>query len=245
MALPDGTVNWPLLFGCILTAYGPIATLFFILIGKRAQLIIIALTSAFIWLISVLISATIWQIIPVLKSSAEATICVTILIQEIGRYTYFQLYSRGVVAIQKVTTTKHQLPLNDFTSSLASGVGYSLMHSLMVYGTVLGSSTGFRGAAFRDYCTLPVVFTGAITSLALSISDVALMVMAFAGYRSRNWSIICMVLVLHLGIGLSALANFKSNGCVISIPIHYGGAVLACVGAKFFAGRSRSYGRSY
>ena len=118
MALPGGTVNWPLLFGCIFTAFGPITTLFFILIGKRAQLIIIALTAAFIWLISTLISATIWQIIPALKSSIEATICITVVIQEIGRYTFYQLYSHGVVAIQKVTTTKHQLPLNDFTSSL-------------------------------------------------------------------------------------------------------------------------------
>lgn len=83
------------------------------------------------------------------------------------------------------------------------------MHSLTVYGSVLGSSTGFRGAAYRDYCELPVVFTGAITALALSISDVALMVMAFVGYRSRNWSIICMVVILHLGIGLSVRSSLN------------------------------------
>jgi anterior pharynx defective protein 1 len=120
MGLSDARVNWPLFLGSILTAFGPLAAFFFVVISKRAQLVIISLFGAFTWLASILVTATLWQIIPPLKNSIEATIPVGIVIQEIFRFVFFELYTRTERAIQKVTTRKHQLPLNDVTSSLGT-----------------------------------------------------------------------------------------------------------------------------
>lgn len=203
MALHDGLVNWPLFFGCILLAFGPISALFFTVIARRAQLVILTLAGAFIWMCAVLVTAAIWHIPPI-KTSLEATIPIGVVVQEGFRYLFFVGYTKTELAVQKVATSKHQLPLNDITSSLAGGVGFALMHSLMMYGSLVGSSTGSRGAAFSSSCErIPLVFSAAISTLALTMLDVALMVVAFDGYRKRSYLAIGAVAVIHLGVALS------------------------------------------
>ncbi|DAZ95259.1 TPA: hypothetical protein N0F65_002371 [Lagenidium giganteum] len=237
MALHDGRVNWPLFFGCILIAFGPLAAFFFVVVGQRAQLMILALSGAFVWMVSILVTSTLWQI-PALGESLEATLAVGIVLQEIARYVFFVLYTRTERAVQKVTTSTHQLPLNDLTSSIAGGVGFALMHSLMMYGSMIAASTGARGAAFSDSCPgVPLVFSTAFMTLALTVLDVALMVIAFDGYRKKSIPSIAFVIIVHLGVGLSALANKSDNGCTISIPIHYAGALLASGAAYVLIGR--------
>ncbi|KAG2802942.1 hypothetical protein PC111_g18566 [Phytophthora cactorum] len=193
-------------------------TLFFVVVAKRAQLVILALSGAFVWLVAILVTATLWQIIPPLKTSLSAT----------------------VPAVKRVTTSSHQLPLNDITSSLAGGVGFSVMHALLMFGSLVGSSTGSRGAAFSSSCeSIPLIFSAAISTLALTALDVALMVVAFDGYRKRSVLAVGAVFVIHMGVALSALANMETNGCYISIPVHYAGAALACAGATTIVWRSK------
>jgi anterior pharynx defective protein 1 len=203
MALHDGLVNWPLLFGCVLVAFGPIAALFFTVIARRAQLVILALAGAFTWMVAVLVTATIWQI-PGIKTSLEATIVIGVVVQEGFRLLFFHLYTRTEQAVHAVTTHKHQLPLNDITSSLAGGVGFALMHALMMYGSLLAGSTGARGAAFSSACeSIPLVFAAALSTLALTLLEAALMVVAFHAYRNKSVLAVAAVVVIHLGVALS------------------------------------------
>lgn len=83
------------------------------------------------------------------------------------------------------------------------------MHALMMYGSVVGSSTGSRGAAFSSSCeSVPLIFSGALSTLALTLMDVALMVVAFDGYRKKSPVIIGAVFVIHLGVALSVRDDF-------------------------------------
>ncbi|CAH0485937.1 unnamed protein product [Peronospora farinosa] len=240
MALHDGLVNWPLFFGCILLGFGPLASLFFIVVAKRAQLVIISLSGAFIWLVAILVTASLWHLIPPLKTSLAATIPLGVIVQEAFRLLFFYLYTHTELAVKRLTTSCHQLPLNDITSSLAGGVGFALMHSLLMFGSLLGSSTGSRGAAFSTSCdSIPLIFSAAISTLALTIIDVGLMIIAFDGYRKRSVLLIGTVFGIHMGVALSALANLDTNGCFISIPVHYAGAVLVCLGATTIGYRSK------
>lgn len=122
MGLHNGIVNWPLLFGCILLAFGPLASLFFVLISQRAQLVIISLGGAFTWLVAILLTATIWYIIPPLKDSVEATIPFSVVVQELFRLAFYVGYTKTERAVQNVATSTHQLPLNDLTSSLGAAL---------------------------------------------------------------------------------------------------------------------------
>lgn len=120
MGLSDSNVNWPLFAGCILTAFGPLAALFFVVVARRAQLMILALSGAFVWLVAILITATLWRIIPPLKTSVEATVPLAVVIQEAARVVFYALYTRTERAVLKVTTSSHQFPLNDITSGLGT-----------------------------------------------------------------------------------------------------------------------------
>lgn len=78
------------------------------------------------------------------------------------------------------------------------------MHSLMMYGSVVGSSTGSRGAAFSSSCeSVPLIFSSALSTLALTVMDVGLMVVAFDGYRKNSVVAIAAVFVIHMGVALS------------------------------------------
>ena len=118
MGITVNEVEWALFFGCLFLAFGPLTSMFFIVISRRAQLVILAITSAFAWMTSILVSALFWIIIPPLKESISATVPVSVLIQEAFRYGLFRGYMKAEDAIQKVTTPTAQLPLNDLTSSL-------------------------------------------------------------------------------------------------------------------------------
>ncbi|CAK4078665.1 unnamed protein product [Aphanomyces euteiches] len=227
----------------MLTAFAPITCLFMVVVAKRAQLVILTITAAFFYLLGLLVSATLWSIIPPLHDSIQATIPVSIIIQEIFRYAFFQVYIRSEQAVKRVTTKQNQLPLNDLTSSFASGVGFALMRSLMLYGSVLAASMTGEGAAFTSTCPqLPLSGSlAALSTLALSLMDVALMVLAFEGYRKRSPGHIAAVVLIHLGSGLSNLVNLNEVGCQASIPLTYVAALLAVVAAIISVKRASSF----
>ncbi|RHZ33498.1 hypothetical protein DYB37_008598 [Aphanomyces astaci] len=234
-------VQWALFWGCMLTAFGPISFLFFTVVAQRAQLVILSITAAFFYLLGLLVAATLWTVIPPLHDSIHATIPVAILVQELFRYAFFVVYIRCEQAVKRVTTKQNQLPLNDLTSSFASGVGFALMRALMMYGTVLASSLAGEGASFTATCPqIPLVFASALSTLALTLLDVALMVLAFEGYRKRSAAHIVAVVLLHLGSGLSNMLNLNEVGCSASIPLTYVAASLAVVAATLSVKRASS-----
>ncbi|RHY90774.1 hypothetical protein DYB35_005489 [Aphanomyces astaci] len=230
-------VQWALFWGCMLTAFGPISFLFFTVVAQRAQLVILSITAAFFYLLGLLVAATLWTVIPPLHDSIHATIPVAILVQELFRYAFFVVYIRCEQAVKRVTTKQNQLPLNDLTSSFASGVGFALMRALMMYGTVLASSLAGEGRLVHRHMSAD---PASLSTLALTLLDVALMVLAFEGYRKRSAAHIVAVVLLHLGSGLSNMLNLNEVGCSASIPLTYVAASLAVVAATLSVKRASS-----
>lgn len=208
--LHDGLVNYPLFFGCILIGFGPISALFFLVIAKRAQLVILTLSGAFLWLVAILVTASLWHILPPLTTSLAATIPVAVIIQEIFRVLLFFLYTKTETAVKRVTTSSHQLPLNDMTSALATGLGVASMHAVLMFGSLVASSTGARGAAFSSSCeSIPLVFSAALSTLPLTLMDVALMILAFDGYRKRSGLEIAAVVGIRMGVAVSVRCYYQ------------------------------------
>ncbi|KDO30715.1 hypothetical protein SPRG_04617 [Saprolegnia parasitica CBS 223.65] len=231
--------EWVLFWGSLLTAFAPISALFLLVVAQRAQLVILAITAAFFYLLGLLVAATVWTAIPPLQTSIQATIPISILIQELFRYLFFNVYVRCELAVKKVTTKQNQLPLNDLTTAFASGVGFALMRALMLYGTVLAASVQGEGAAFTDSCpSVPLVFASALSTLALTLMDVALMIVAFEGFRKKSVAHIAAVVLIHLGSGLSNMLNLNEVGCKASIPLTYVATALAIAAAMLTLKRS-------
>lgn len=115
--------------------------------------------------------------------------------------------NHGTTTTNTTTTVSEtmalQLQLNDLSCSLASGVGYAILHSLFLYGTLLaseggesnsyddggsyvggGGSTGYGGTLYQDSCgAIPSLFHGAIIAMCFSTLDVCWMMLCFYGMR--------------------------------------------------------------
>lgn len=129
--------------GCGMIAYAPSFSLL-ILFSKRPQLIIVALAAAFTWLCSSLFTSLIWWFIHLSNHNIWPLIIIlSSIIQEGLRYIFVLAYRKTENMIQKSSPhSNNAFPLNDISSSLAAGVGFGLMHSLLFYGSVLASSGG-------------------------------------------------------------------------------------------------------
>ena len=93
------------------------------------------------------------------------------------------------------------------------------MQMVMMYGSVLASSLGGKGAVFTDACEdLPLIFVSGksktetpspsthhwigLLALAFGILNVALMIVAFDAYRRMSIVSIGSVVALHMAAGL-------------------------------------------
>jgi anterior pharynx defective protein 1 len=228
-------------FGVIansLVAFGPIAAIAILLVSKRSHLSIISVVGAFAWMLSNVISAVLWVAIPPLKASWLWVIPSGVVVQEIMRYGFYCLYARSEKAIVKAmhgTTTQTQqstqdvprdVPLNDLSSSFSSGVGYGLMQSIVVFGSVLENGFG-DGTYYTTSCSAVSLFTlTAFTTCFVSIMQISWMIIAFNGYRNISFVRIFLLFLLHLGSSMTSLLNQQKDMCGASIGIQCG---LMCI----------------
>ena len=206
--------------GCALLAYSPSCSFLF-LFSRRPQLIIIALAGAFAWLVSALMTAFLWMFFQLGRDNIwPLLIIVSSLFQECARFAIIYAYRRTESVIKKSSPHSNEVfPLNDITSSIAAGVGFGTMHSMMMYGSVLASSDG-SAVLFEDSCeTVPAVMVGALLSLGFCILDVVLMCLAFLAERYRSKLLVAAICIFHIVAGLSTLANQETNGCKVSLSL--------------------------
>jgi len=235
-----------LTLGCILLGFSPTASLLFMVVLRKPQLVILAVCSAFAYLLSALLSSTIWLVtssiagavgggstsgIGTAISIAVPGVACQMLLRCLFVRTYFRVETviRGSVEKHERETREAaaassgggagnsaadegahaetdalQLQLNDTSCGLASGCGYALLHSLLLYGTLLasesgesnsysdgaygggGGSTGHGGTLYQASCGgVPSVVNGALICCMFGILDVIWMMMCFWGVRRR------------------------------------------------------------
>lgn len=206
--------------GCGMIAYAPACSLL-ILFSKRPQLIIVSLAAAFSWLCSSLLTSIIWWFIKLSNSNVWSIVIISsAIIQEGLRYIFVIAYRKTEFMIKRSSPhSNNAFPLNDLSSSLAAGIGFGLMHSLLFYGSVLASSDGV-GVYFDDSCpTTPLILVLAITSLGFFILDVIWTCLFFLVERYRSKILASVVVLLHIFAGLTTLTNIQTHGCQISLSL--------------------------
>eukprot|EP00970_Alexandrium_tamarense_P001319 scaffold137_cov192-Alexandrium_tamarense.AAC.13 len=224
-----------LTLGSFLLAFSPSLTLLFTIVFQKPQLVILAVCSAFGYLISALGSSLVWLALSSLSSSLGgvssgstsswgtllALAVPSVTCQMIVRCWFVKIYFRVEDVIRRSVakheeetandnnnSTSHaetnalQLQLNDLSCSLASGSGYSLLHALFLYGTLLasessedaaggayggGGSTGHGGTLYQESCgIMPSLVNGALVAGMFGVLDVIWMCGVFYGMRRRN-----------------------------------------------------------
>ncbi|KAI8363132.1 gamma-secretase subunit Aph-1 [Mortierella sp. GBAus27b] len=205
-------------FGCALTAYGPCLAIFFGSIAPNAQLVILMVSSAFFWLISLLLASAIWFMAKNSQQTYTSTIIYTVLLQELFRWLLYILINRAEKGLNMVA--KH--PKSKFNRSgyaFAAGLGFGLMFGVISYITLLVQSLG-PGVLMCESCpNVSLYFISAITTCIFILHHCLWMMISFAGFTQRSYVRILWVVVTHYGASYMTLLNTSSvsSGCVFAI----------------------------
>ncbi|OAQ33881.1 Aph-1 [Linnemannia elongata AG-77] len=188
-------------FGCAFTAYGPSLAIFFGSIAPNAQLVILMVSSAFFWLISVLLASAIWYMASDSRNTFPVTIIYTVLLQELFRYFLYLLINRAESGLNMVAMH----PKSKFNRS---------------YITQLVNSLG-PGVIMCESCkTVSLYFISAITTSILILHHCAWMMISFTGFTNRSWLRIAWVVITHYGASYLTILNSSPTinyGCAYQI----------------------------
>jgi Aph-1 protein len=200
--------NALLSWGSAFLAFGPIASLIFLIVYQKSQLVIVVTTSAFAFLISALGASLVWFIFHAMNLNHPLIILIPgIVSQGIMRCAFVWMYHRVEKVIQ-ISIARHEqqthgnegdelitesaklrLELNDWACGLAAGAGFGGMHVVLLYGTLLASETGNLGTLVQDSCPrIPGLLQSALHAFCFSILDIIWMLFTFFGMRRRRES---------------------------------------------------------
>ncbi|CAF2080473.1 unnamed protein product [Rotaria magnacalcarata] len=131
--------------GCTLIAFGVPFSMFVFTIAHHPFRIIIAMTSAFFWLISLLLSSLLWFAVVPLRNQLAFAVPFTVLFQEIFRYLFYRLIKKAEFALQKAQMqelTAKGMVFDRFAVAYASGYGFGLISGTFAIVNVLSDMTG-------------------------------------------------------------------------------------------------------
>mmetsp|Transcript_13596 Transcript_13596/g.22189 ORF Transcript_13596/g.22189 Transcript_13596/m.22189 type:complete len:243 (+) Transcript_13596:137-865(+) len=226
-----------------LFAFGPAMVVFFVVVAKRSQLVILTVTSAFFCLLAMSLSGFLWKLIP--NNARVAVIIVAVSFIDMSRNLFVSIYIRGERHV-KGMVDRGLSPFSDFSSGIASGLGFGVMYTLMMYGGVFQAALSV-GDFFMESCpTISGYIVTAIIALLYQILHICLMILTLDAFRcdGRAWHLLRLLLltIWHHGISLLGLLNDDASiGCKVGLPAQTFMIVL-CILETIRVTRSKSYG---
>lgn len=201
--------NTALFWGSAFVGFAPLMCFFFQIVYPKSQLIIIFVTAAFFYLLSILFASVFWYVLDPLLGldSAWTALIPGVLSQFFARCAFVALYHRVESVIEvsierseqeqqarnnrnpppvDISTAKLRLELNDVASGVAAGTGFGGMHALLMFGSLLASETADFGVLYQPSCPyLPSLIVSATNSFVFFFLDLFWMLFTFYGMRRR------------------------------------------------------------
>jgi hypothetical protein len=204
-----------LVWGSAALGLAPLVCFFFQIVYPKSQLLIVAISAAFFYLLSSLASGFCWYILdPVIGlSSGWCAIAPAIFCQFLLRVGFVKMYHKVEQAIEQsiaitemerqddgnndddndnesegneVAAAKLKLELNDAASGMAAGVGFGGMHAIVFFGSLLASESATTGVLFQPSCpSVPTLVVSALNCSAFFFLDIVWMLFTFFGIRRR------------------------------------------------------------
>lgn len=209
--------------GCFLLGAGPGFGIFAVVIAPKPFLVILVLISAFFWLLSLILVASIWRAFLPLGAAMWPYIGVVfsaVAAQEALRLLYWQLQlrlERGLEAIAAAQMRPRLTALDKIEMALASGLGQGAAHTALFFLSLLTPLLG-PATFYLDQCPyLPFFALAALASLPLLLLHTFGMVVALDGHANHKTVHQVVVPVLHLAAGSVLLVNFIPGGCLVGL----------------------------
>lgn len=193
--------------GCSLTAYSPLFSICLFTVFNDPIRIIILVTSAFFWLVSLLLASIFWNYI-IFRHFFPVSVIVAVIFQELFRYAIYYLLKKAEQVLKKmnVPNTNRDVINNKHIVPFVSGLGFGAMSGVVSLVNILAELAGpgtmglVRGSEF--FCLISSVYTMIFTLLHAFWS-----VIFFSAVDVRNYFYIFWVIGSHLLVSCMTLLN--------------------------------------
>jgi anterior pharynx defective protein 1 len=199
-------------FGCAFTAYGTPFALFLFTITNDPVKVIILILSAFFWLLSLLVSATLWAIVTPLKDELAFAVVFSVLFQELFRLLIYLMLDRADTYLKKLTETEEtQIFANKHILAYTVGLGFGLMSGAFSLVNVLADSLGpgtlgFHGEAHNFF------IVSSLMTLCMILLHTAWGVIFFSSLETKTYWQAAYVVLTHLLVSCLSLLNSVGPG---------------------------------
>lgn len=131
-------------FGCLFLAFGPPFSMFVLTIAKDPVRVIVLITSAFFWLMSLLLSALLWFAVTPLRDRLEFAMIFSVILQEVFRYLFYLLIKKAQKGLSKIqkSSSENEMDFDSRIISYVSGLGFGIISGAFSLVNVLGDMTG-------------------------------------------------------------------------------------------------------
>lgn len=224
--------------GTLLISTGPCIAVWLGMFRRRAHLLVIAIVSAFVWCVSLVLASVIWLAIPPLKDTYGWNLFVAVTSQELFRLGLFLLFrftgksSNGIQVFLRVG------PRNELLTGLAVGLGFATMSSLIHFFSVLANDYSDDTAIYDPNCPMNFFVGAASFALAFTIMHVMLGILVWPAYSDpdgRNY--VLAGYAIHIFFSEMSLGNMKRRGCTWTLPILLSSSLVLSVATAVIARR--------
>jgi len=199
-------------FGCAFTAYGTPFALFLFTISNDPVKVIILILSAFFWLLSLLLSATLWTLVTPLKDELAFALVFAVLFQEMFRFLIYLMLDRADSYLKKLTETEEtQIFANKHILAYTVGLGFGLMSGAFSLVNVLADSLGpgtlgFHGEAHNFF------IVSSVMTLCMILLHTAWGVIFFSSLETKTYWQTGYVILSHILVSCLSLLNSLGPG---------------------------------
>jgi len=191
-------------------AFGPVLSMFITTVSIDPIRIIILISAAFFWLLSLLVSSFVWFFISFFASSYLIIgVFISILIQELFRYFLYKLISNAERGLQKVSEIGRQgtaISTNRVVLAYVCGLGYGVMSGAFALFNILADSIG-PGTLGLYGDSSYFFISSSFTTLGFILLHVCWGVIFFKGCDQKNYKLIFYVIITHLVASKITLLN--------------------------------------
>lgn len=193
---------------------------------------IIFISSAFFWLISLFFSGCLWRIITVNTDSNSVKryqlalgVVFAVVFQELFRFLFYKLLKRAEKGLMFITGESSKLARHKL--AYVSGFGYGAISGAFAFGNVLADSTGPGIVSNIDYygeqfnAQEEFFLVSAFLTLCFIFLNTTWGIIWFAGYNSSNWLHLSVAAASHLFASLITLLNYDKGSAARALVPNY------------------------
>ncbi|XP_058815700.1 gamma-secretase subunit Aph-1-like [Topomyia yanbarensis] len=213
-------------FGCSFLAFGPPLAMFSLTIAHDPIRIIILIAASFCWLVSLLLSSTVWFAVYTLRDKLVFGLICSVFIQEAFRYLMYRLLRKTERGLQEVTEIAR---ISDYKHILSyvAGLGFGIISGAFSLVNILADSVGPATVGLTSGSNIFIVISAA-QSLCMILLHTFWGVIFFNACDLKNYYHIAYVVVSHLFVSGITLLNSQELYAV-SLIASYIVMMITCV----------------